>query len=201
MRSTRDRILAEATRQLTEQGYDAFTLANVRAALGLSSGSLFHAFPSKPALAAAVYVEGMAAYQRAAAVAIAKQTPALALRAWIAAHMAWVEDNRDLARYLFSTLPEEVTALAIAPLAERNSAYYTALAALFEGAARAGLAGRLERPLAQALAIGPAQDYCRQWVLGRAKTPPRKLARTFQDAAIAALKATARRPQPKETTR
>src|ERR1700759_106942 len=95
---TRSRIVAEATRQLTEHGYAAFTIAAGRDALALSSGSMFHAFRSKPALAAAVYVEGMADYQRSATAAIrGEDDPARALGAWIAAHLGWIEDRRDLA--------------------------------------------------------------------------------------------------------
>jgi AcrR family transcriptional regulator len=44
-------------RELPRVGYAAFTMASVRDTLGLSNGSVFHAFPSKAALAAAVYVE------------------------------------------------------------------------------------------------------------------------------------------------
>ncbi len=191
MRDTRSRILAEAARQLTDAGYSAFTITSVRDALGLSSGSMFHAFASKPALAAAVYVEGMADYQRAATAAITTAPdPERALRAWIASHLAWIEDHRDLARYLFSTLPDEVMTEAARPLAEHNDAFYAALASLFEGAAAAGLMARLPRPVAQAICIGPAHEYGRQWIRTDATAPPRKVSRTLQDAALAALAAT-----------
>ena len=191
MGETGARILAEATRQLVRSGYSAFTIASVRDALGLSSGSMFHAFASKPALAATVYVEGMAAYQRAATAAITgAPDPESALRAWIAAHLAWIEDHRDLARYLFSTLPDEVSAEAAGPLAAHNEAYYATLVSLFENAADAGLMDSIARPVAHAICIGPAHDYGRQWTSGNAMAPPRKLTRMLQDAALAALAAT-----------
>jgi AcrR family transcriptional regulator len=191
VRDTRSRILAAAARQLTDVGYSAFTIASVRDALGLSSGSMFHAFASKPALAAAVYVEGMADYQRTATAAITKAPDAeRALRAWIASHLHWIEDHRDLARYLFSTLPDEVMAEAARPLAEHNDAFYAALVSLFDAAAVAGLMARLPRPVAQAICIGPAHEYGRQWTRGNATTPPSKVSRTLEDAALAALAAT-----------
>ena len=189
--TTKARILAEASRQLTTKGYALFTMAGVRDALGLSSGSMFHAFPSKAALAAAVYVEGMADYQRAATEAIeGARGPRAALRGWIAAHLGWIEDHRALSRYLFSTLPSEVMAEAAAPLAEKNRAFYGALATLFDAATAAGLMGRLDRRVAQAICIGPAQDYGRQWTRGHATTAPRRWTRVFQRAACAALAAT-----------
>lgn len=196
MTSTRARIVVEATRQLTKVGYAAFTMAAVRDALGLSSGSMFHAFASKPALAAAVYVEGMADYQRTATSAIQAATdPRRAICAWIEAHLGWIEDHRDLARYLFSTLPDEVMAEAEAPLAEHNAAFYGGLAKLFERATSAGLMGHLARPVAQAICIGPSHEYGRQWTKGNTVATPRKLARTLQRAALAGLAATAVSPQ------
>ncbi len=204
MTATKTRILSEATRQLTAHGYAAFTIASVREALGLSSGSMFHAFESKPALAAAVYVEGMAAYQRAAVAAIGRRgDPELSVRAWIDVHLSWIEGHRELARFLFSTMPDEVMAAAAGPLAAHNAAYYAELAAMFERAAAAGLMAAMERSLAQALCIGPSHEYGRQWTQGLAPTPPRQLSSMFQNAALASLRATVRSPirKRKETNR
>jgi AcrR family transcriptional regulator len=190
---TRARILAEATRQLTQLGYAAFTMAAVRDALELSSGSMFHAFASKPALAAAVYVEGMADYQQAAMSAIAgAEAPAHALHALIAVHLAWIEDHRALARYLFGSLPDEVMREAERPLSEHNARFFSALDALYQRLTQAGLMGALDRSVAQALCVGPAQEYGRQWTRGNASTPPRKLTRALQAAALAALATTVR---------
>jgi len=203
MGDTRNRILAEAARQIAARGYARFTMASVRTALRLSSGSMFHAFASKPALAAAVYVEGMADYQRAAIAAIAaSRDPGSALRAWIAAHLGWIEDHRELARYLFSTPPDEVMAEAARPLAEHNRRFYTALESLFAQATAGGLMAPLPRPVAQALCIGPAHEYGRQWTAGHAAVSPRRVTGAFQDAALAALAATipprVARRKPKE---
>ncbi|MDD9944347.1 MAG: TetR/AcrR family transcriptional regulator [Myxococcales bacterium] len=189
--STRERILAEATRQLTSVGYAAFTIAGVRDALGLSSGSMFHAFSSKPALAAGVYVAGMTDYQRAATAAIARAAgPEDALRAWIATHLAWIEDHRDLARFLFATLPDEVAAEAAGPLKAHNDMFYEALSSMFAQAEQAGLVGRLDRGVAQVICISPAHEYGRRWAQGQLETTPRKLTRVLQEASLAALAAT-----------
>ena len=188
---TRTRILAEATRQLVELGYAAFTMAAVRDALGLSSGSMFHAFPSKAALAAAVFVEGMSDYQRAASQVIHGVGDAeAAVRALVAVHLAWIEDHRALARYLFGTPPDEVMALAKEPLAARNAEFYASLDSLYQRVAEAGLSGRIEPRLAQVLCLGHAQEYGRQWTRGNAPLSPRKVTRALQDAALAALAST-----------
>lgn len=195
MTDTRARILAEATRQLLRVGYASFTVASVRDALGLSSGSMFHAFPSKPAVAASVYVEGMADYQRSVLAAIEKASgPERGLRAWIATHLGWIEEHRALAGYLFATPPEEVMAEAAGPLAERNAAFFAALERLFAQARSGGLMGRLSPDVARAICIGPAHEIGRQWTRGDLATPPRRLVRVLQDTALAALAATAPKP-------
>ncbi|MET9027368.1 TetR/AcrR family transcriptional regulator [Nocardia sp. NPDC004168] len=186
---TRERILAEATEQLLAKGYASFTVAGVRDRLGLSSGSMFHAFGSKAELAAAVYISGMLDYQRTMLACLdapdvgAEQ----AIRAMLAAHLGWVEDHRDLARFLFATLPDEVTGFAEPELAQHNRVFFDALARRYRellGTAEPGGGGY---PVAHAICAGPAQEYCRQWVRGRVTARPRTLTAIFQEAAIAAL--------------
>jgi len=53
-RNTRDRILESASRLFSERGFDGTSVAGVLAASGVRSGSLYHFFPSKEALAEAV---------------------------------------------------------------------------------------------------------------------------------------------------
>jgi TetR/AcrR family transcriptional repressor of nem operon len=53
-RDTRDRILDAASRLFSERGFDGTSVAEVLSAAGVRSGSLYHFFPSKEALAEAV---------------------------------------------------------------------------------------------------------------------------------------------------
>ena len=188
--STRDRILAEAQVQLLARGYAAFTVAGVRDALGLSSGSMFHAFGSKAALAAAVHVEGMTGYQLVAAAALGGEAdPERALRALVTAHLGWVEDHRALARWLFTSLPEEVAALARPALAAPNAAFFDRLADLYRRWGLPAAPAEDGFPLVHAVAIGPTQEYCRQWTRGTVSRPPSTLAPALADAAVAAVEA------------
>ncbi|MEU7633572.1 TetR/AcrR family transcriptional regulator [Nocardia sp. NPDC049220] len=200
--NTRGRILAEATRQLLAKGYPAFTVAGVRDRLGLSSGSMFHAFGSKVELAAAVYVTGMRDYQRT--VLDPMGAPGIgaeqAIRAMLAAHLGWVEDHRDLARLLFATLPDEVAHAAEPELAQHNQAFLAALEHRYRELLGPGMtvAGS-GYPVAHAICIGPSQEYCRQWVRGGAGPTPRTVAPTLQQAALAAL-ATMTRSRERESS-
>lgn len=191
-------ILAEATRQLGEGGYAAFTVASVRDALGLSSGSMFHAFASKAALAAAVYVEGMAAYQAEALAAIQGAPSAqAAVCAWVNTHLVWIERNRELSRYLFSTLPADVFEEAAQPLAAHNERYYAGLKALFTRATQAGLVGRVPHKVTHVLCIAAAHEYGRMWTRGLVEEPPTRVSQRLQHAALAALASTLPRSRKK----
>jgi len=53
-RDTRDRILDAASRLFNERGFDGTSVAEVLSAAGVRSGSLYHFFPGKEALAEAV---------------------------------------------------------------------------------------------------------------------------------------------------
>ncbi len=191
--TTRQRILDEATRQVLGRGYVAFTIAAVRDALGLSSGSMFHAFSSKPDLVGAVYVEGMRGYQDAAVAAITAQSDARAsIEAWIHAHLSWVSAQPDLARFLFSTQPDEVIEASAAALADANAAFYKAVQDLFAAAVADGLVAPLPRAVAHSLVMGPTQEYCRQWTRGSTDEDPRDSIELFQGAALEAMRSTQR---------
>ena len=189
--STRDRIVEEATRQLTANGYDAFAVASVRDALGLSSGSMFHAFPTKAALAAEVYVESMRSYQQVAVDAIASSgEPSEAIRSWVATHLRWVEDHAEVARFLYADLPPDVAAAAREPLMDANAVFFTAASDLFHAAAAVGLMSDLALDVAHALVMGPPQEYCRKWTRGVTDVPPTAHIEVFCAAALAAMSAT-----------
>ncbi|MCB1029337.1 MAG: TetR/AcrR family transcriptional regulator [Microthrixaceae bacterium] len=188
--TTRQRILEEATRQLLDGGYDRFTVASVRDALGLSSGSMFHAFPSKAALAAEVYVAGMIRYQQAAIDSMAGRDPHSAIEGLVATHLSWVSDHRRLARFLFSTQPSDVAEAAAPALAEANQGFFKVVADLMAEAAAAGLAAPMPVAVAHSLVIGPAQQYCRRWTRGDVSAEPRSLIALYQAAALQALRST-----------
>lgn len=193
--TTRDRILAEARRQLLDRGYDGFTVNGVRDALGLSTGSMFHAFGSRAELAAAVFVEGMTAYQHTVSQALRGEeaAPDSDVAAWeglcrlVAVHLRWVEDHPALARWLFTTIPDDVAAHVRPALAAPNRAFQAALAAVHARFAPPEEEGG--QALLHALILGPAQEYCRRWIRGEATAPPTAATPVLQRAALGGLAA------------
>jgi AcrR family transcriptional regulator len=60
---TRSRILDAALACFLEAGYEQTTVARIRERSGVSNGTLFHRFPTKEAIADALYLESMASFQ------------------------------------------------------------------------------------------------------------------------------------------
>jgi AcrR family transcriptional regulator len=60
---TRRRILEAALACFLEDGYEQTTIARIRERSDTSNGALFHHFPSKEAIAEALYVEAIASFQ------------------------------------------------------------------------------------------------------------------------------------------
>lgn len=199
MTGTRARILSHALEILASDDAATFTMRGVAEDLGLSSGSVFHAFPSRKALTASAFAEGIGRYHDVAVKAIEEfDDPVASLRSFVARHLEWVEANAGLARFLFTSQPEDVAAEASELVSPTNTRFRAVQSRLFDALTETGAMGDVDGRLAHSLAIGPAQEYCRKWLRGVATSSPSKLTSTFQASAVAALAATmpAWRPTP-----
>ncbi|MEA2057734.1 MAG: thioesterase family protein [Actinomycetota bacterium] len=197
--STKARILEHTVGILSDIDAQSLTMRDIAGDLSISSGSLFHAFPNKQALLAACFAEGIRRYHDQAIEALEQGgEPVGALRAFIAAHLFWVEGNAGLARFLFSPLPTGVNKEAKALAASTNRRFVDALGNLFSSLASEGAMADVCSQLAHSLAIGPSQEYCRKWLRNATETKPSGLIDVFQTAAVAALAAT-NPPVPAET--
>src|SRR5215208_1537765 len=97
-----DAILDAALEAFNAEGYEATTIAEVRRRSGASVGSIYHRFGDKRGLAAALYVECLADYQRGlGAVLAADPGPEAGIRAMVRYHLQWVEANPRRAAFLF----------------------------------------------------------------------------------------------------
>jgi AcrR family transcriptional regulator len=72
---TRTRILKAALACFTADGYEQTTTARIRERSGVSNGTLFHHFPTKEAIADALYVQAMSSYQEGGAPARLDRRP------------------------------------------------------------------------------------------------------------------------------
>ncbi len=101
---TRRRVLDVALECFLADGYEQTTIARIRKLSGTSNGALFHHFPSKEAIADALYVEAIASFQAGLWDLLSREPASLrdAVRGTIAHQLTWTEQHADLARFIYA---------------------------------------------------------------------------------------------------
>lgn len=184
-RDTKDLILRAALAAFTRLGYEAATIADIRAASGVSNGSVFHHFGSKEGIAEALYLDGIRRYQ-AGLLAVLKRhrrDAAAGIRAVVRYHLDWVTANRELARFLFEIGRPDWHGARSIELRAANDAFTAAVADWLRPQVAAGRVKPLSAGLFAACVIGPAQLVSRAWIAGLRPEPPAGDAAALADAA------------------
>lgn len=171
---TKERILKAGLAYIDEGRFD-FSMREIGTELGISSGSLFHAYASRNALLGACFATGIAAYQAAVTPLLDTGDPVGAIDAWIGAHAGWVEANPELARFLFSSSPSDLDPAARDELAKSNEDFLAAQAKLWAALRSLGHLDGVSDRLAHSLIIGPAHEHCQKWLEGRGPRPTEEL--------------------------
>jgi hypothetical protein len=104
-------------------------------------------------------------------------------------HLAWIDEYRGLARFLFADRPPEVDAAAGPRIAELNRHFFGALRAWMRPHVNAGALADLPTQLLIALWVGPAQLVGRLHVTGELRLPLPAAAAQLADAAWTSLRA------------
>src|SRR5690242_3163334 len=116
----RREILLAALDCFSEQGYQQTTIEHIRARSGASTGSIYHHFDGKEALAGALYLHGLASYQDQLLDELERhKDPERGVRAIVHQHLDWISENRGLARYLLSMRHAEGVSATDALIRER----------------------------------------------------------------------------------
>src|SRR5260370_8372300 len=104
---TRSRILDAAISCFLEEGYEQTTVARIRERSGVSNGTLFHRFPTKEAIADALYLESIASFQEGLWRLLAKRPRSLraAVRGTIAHQIACIQANVHRAPFAYTPAP------------------------------------------------------------------------------------------------
>lgn len=178
-------ILAAALDCFVRQGYTATTVEDVCRASGASVGSVYHHFGGKDRIAAALYVDSLAGYQAGFLATLHAQDDARAgVEALVRHHLRWVRDRADVARFVLAVGETEVLAAAASVLRRRNRAFFAAVGEWFgEHPELPDLPPDLLEPLL----LGPAQEFARHWLAGRATTMPERAEAVLAAAAWHAL--------------
>ncbi|MGV0815951.1 TetR/AcrR family transcriptional regulator [Mycolicibacterium boenickei] len=183
-KGARDRLISVARRRFAAEGTIAPTLDEMRREAEVSVGSLYHHFPDKPALAAAVYAQVMAEYQDGFLAMLREQATAEdGIRGGVRNHLDWVAAHRDEAVLLLGDR------LDSPELREANRNFFAAIRDWWRPHHTYGALVAMRPGVTAALWLGPAQEYARYWVAGEIADMESDVVETFADAAWKALQA------------
>jgi AcrR family transcriptional regulator len=180
----RDRLLQVARRRFAVDGALVPTLDEVRREAEVSVGALYHHFPDKPALAAAVYAQLIGEYQ-AGFVSMLRDhdTAEGGIRGGVAYHLRWVTEHRGEAGLLLGDR------LDSAALRDSNRDFFATVRDWWRPHHTYGVLRQMRLGITAALWLGAAQEYSRYWIAGGEAEMTQDAVETFATAAWAVLRA------------
>lgn len=175
----------DATRRCVAEGvWDSTSMQAVRERAGVSNGSLFHHFRTRQDLAAAVVGEALEEHQRVLLSEL-DADPRRGVTGAVRRHLAWVDENRHVARLLLTAAPDVLRMSLSGPALESNRRFFARLDHWLRGH---GWRGQVPLPVVVALWIGPAQEFSRQRLTQDGAAPVSEAADALADGAWAALR-------------
>ncbi|TFW09421.1 TetR/AcrR family transcriptional regulator [Oxalobacteraceae bacterium OM1] len=188
-KSRKQEILDAALACFTEFGIDGTTVEMIRERSGASVGSMYHHFGNKESIAAALYVESLAEYKAYHQELMdGAETAEQGVKATAYAYVDWVSANPEKARFVLYSRSVVNKTEAAAELSKRARVHIEAVFQWFEPHIAAGRMKRLPKEIYGSLLTGPAHDYARLWLSGRAKTDIKAYREIFAEAAWDAVK-------------
>ncbi len=185
----RDQILSAALGAFAEKGFAATTIDDVRARSGASTGSIYHHFGDKEGLAAHLYVGGLRDYQEGFLARLRRAPDAeQAVKGIVRQHLTWIEQNAELARFIFGRRETEVMAATEEPMRELNRELFAQSKAILAPWFEDGSLRRVPLDVFHSLLLGPGQEFARAWLRGSTKTSIASARRSLAEAAWAALR-------------
>lgn len=183
-RDARARLLEVARHRFAVDSVLAATLDEVRREAGVSVGALYHHFPDKSALAAAVYAQVMAEYQAGFITMLhVHATAEGGIRGGVAHHLRWVATHRAEAALL---LGDRLDSTA---LRESNREFFAAVRNWWRPHESYRALRPMQPGITAALWFGPAQEFSRHWLASTEPNMPRGAVKAFADAAWSTLRA------------
>lgn len=186
----RREILDAALACFLENGVEATTLEQIRERSGASTGSIYHLFSSKDAIAGALFLESLRDLH---ALLIASAEGAAdgheALTSIVSRYVDWVVREPDRTRFLLRAPRGPVEASCGPALLAENRAFLGRMKELVIAHQKSGELRAMPMDVLVALVLAPMQEYARQHLAGTAKTPPARAARELGEAVWRALRA------------
>jgi len=158
----------------------ATSIEDIRAASGASNGSIYHHFGSKERIAASLYAEAMADYQRGVRAVIATaETAEAGIRGIVEQFLVWVGEHRELAILMLALEHGDVRRVAAEEVAALNAGFFADVGGWIERHVAAGDLPAVPRDLLMPVVLGPARRFAELWLEGRARTPIDEAARVL----------------------
>ena len=190
-RGRRGDILDAALKVFIEAGYSRAGIEDIGLEAPASIGSIYHHFRGKEEIAAALYVEGLADYHRGllGELTVGHDTAEDAVKGLVRHHLRWVDENRDLARFLLTSREPDVVGATEQELRGMNREIFTAVRAWIERWEEAGEIESLPIGLFHSIVLGPSQEFVRHWLAGRVDMSIEEAERVLADAAWRGVRA------------
>ena len=177
-------VLDAAARLFRDKGYAPTSMRDIAAASGMLPGSLYYHFPSKEALLAAVYGEGVGQITAAVEAALARDDdPWERLERACAAHLEALLSGSDYAQVVVRVRPDDVPEVAAELTAMRDGYERTFAQAI----ASLPLPRRTDRRALKLLLLG-ALNWAQTWYRPGGDSPgvvARRFVRLLHEAPIA----------------
>ncbi len=183
-------------------GYEQTTIAQIRRRSGTSNGALFHHFPTKEAIADALYVDAIASFQEGLWDLVSRKPRSLraAVHGAIDHQLSWTEQNADLARFVYARGHLDWSSPAGAELAALNRDLAAAFREWLAPFVASGEVRTAPMLLITAVVSGPAHAIAQRWLAGQVNRPLTSFVAALTDAAWAGLRGTATTGTGPETT-
>ncbi|GAA2853124.1 TetR/AcrR family transcriptional regulator [Pseudonocardia halophobica] len=168
-RGGRSVIVDAALASVEERGWEATSMQAVRERAGVSNGSLFHHFPTRADLAAAVVAAGLADHRAVLLRALHAAGGAEdAVRRVVARHLRWIEDNPQLARLFLHSPPDVLRTMLDDAALDAKRGFAEEIDDWLRGH---GWSGAPDLTVVVALWIGPVHEYARGWLASPGPSP------------------------------
>ncbi len=183
----RESILDAALACFLEKGYIATTINDIREASGATTGSIYHFFDGKGALAMALLEDAAVGWSGESQAA--SETPEAVIKAAAGGLVAWGLKNPELFRFTDEIRTLAVTAPEFADIADTLGGAQGSTQTAYSKFVKARKVKDLPWPVAHSLILGPAYTYLRLATTGRARVAAKRAVEMLSDAAWAAVKA------------
>ncbi len=195
--TTRQRLLEAATQVFLANGFAAASMDQVRQAAGVSNGSLYHHFPTKAALADALYAHTLRDFHAVLVQPLGPRASAQSgVKGMLRAYVAWVAANPAGARLLHELKRQGDLTADGGEWAEANAQGFAMLRAWVQRHTEAGEMRALPFAVWMALVFSPATALARQWVQQPGAAVPPAVRSALEHAAWMAVAPV----NPKEST-